>query len=102
MVFSCGSLVLQDCQVNGLEFDPHDAYFLNIACVLEINITASVIERKVKMRAVRLISLCSCRIAVPSGYESKGTESAPVFAHTLVHYDMSLLVIVIATLAATA
>ena len=30
-----------------------------------------------------------CRIAVPSDYESKGTESAPVPAHTLVHYNIS-------------
>ncbi|CAD0194510.1 unnamed protein product [Chrysodeixis includens] len=41
------------------------------------------------MRVLRLISLWSCRITVPSGYESKGTESAPVFAHALVHYNMS-------------
>ena len=29
------------------------------------------------------LSLRLCRIAVPSDSESKGTESAPVFAHTL-------------------
>ena len=40
------------------------------------------LEKHVKPLVLRLISFRSCRIAVPLDYEGKGTESAPVPAHT--------------------
>ena len=49
-----------------------------------------------KPLVLRLISLRSCQIAVPSDYESKGTESAPVPAHTLVHYRSPLRLVAVA------
>ncbi|CAD0206285.1 unnamed protein product [Chrysodeixis includens] len=46
-------------------------------------------RRNVEIWVLRLISLRLCRIVIPPGCESKGTESAPVLALTLVHYNTS-------------
>ncbi|CAD0205910.1 unnamed protein product [Chrysodeixis includens] len=51
--------------------------FSNVVCVLEINITA----REVRKNVGGINLSPAFRIAVSSGYESKGTESAPVLAH---------------------
>ncbi|PZC72343.1 hypothetical protein B5X24_HaOG211294 [Helicoverpa armigera] len=41
------------------------------------------------MSVMRLICLLSCRIVVPSSYESEGIVGAPVCAQMLVHYNVS-------------
>ena len=40
------------------------------------------LEKHVKPLVLLLISLQSCQIAVPSDYESKGTQSTPMPAHS--------------------
>ena len=55
--------------------------FSVVARSLEIGgVILPCLEKHVKPLVVRLISLRSCRIAVPSDYKSKGTESAPAHA----------------------
>ena len=64
--------------------------FSVVARSLEVEgIIPPCLEMHVKPLVLRLIPLRSRRIAVPSDYERKGTESAPVPAHTLVHYNIS-------------
>lgn len=53
--------------------------FESYVSVLEINFTVW----KAHENQGDVIFLWSCRIAVPSDYDSKGIESAPVFVHTL-------------------
>ena len=59
-------------------------YFSVVARGLEVG---SMIDpwlgKHVKPLELRLVSLRSCLIAVPSDYESKVTECAPVPVHTL-------------------
>ncbi|KAL0832341.1 hypothetical protein ABMA28_001774 [Loxostege sticticalis] len=66
---------------------------LRTARSLEVGgVSPPCLGKHVNPLVLRQISLRSCQIAVPSGYESEGIGSALVFAHTLVHYNMSCAV----------
>ena len=54
-------------------------------------VTPPCLKKHVKPLVLRLISPRSCQFAVPSHYEREGIGSAPVFAHTLVHYISCVL-----------
>ena len=45
----------------------------------------------VKPLVLCLISPRSCRITVPSDYESEGKESATVFVHSLLHHNIACI-----------
>lgn len=42
----------------------------------------------IKLSVLRLMSSLSCWLPAASDYESEGTKSAPLFAHTLVYYNI--------------